>query len=50
MNCWWEDKDGNHRYDSFFPEVERPVTAHHAELSELQFGWREEKAASEATD
>ncbi len=27
MSCRWKDKDGNHLYDSFIPEVERPLNA-----------------------
>ena len=27
MSCRWKDKDGNHLYDSFILEVERPLNA-----------------------
>ena len=38
MNCRWKDKNGNHQYDSFIPEVERPVTAQHEEFPGSQPG------------
>ena len=38
MNCRWKDKNGIHLYDSFIPEVDRPVTAHDEELPEPQPG------------
>ena len=46
----WKDKDGNHRYDSFIPEVERPVTADNVELSEPQSGEKRKRLARRPTD
>ena len=44
----WKDKDGNHRYDSFILEVERPVTAQDEEVS--QFGEKRKRQARQPTD
>ena len=48
MNCRWKDKSRNHRYDSFIPEVERPVTAQDEEVP--QSGEKRKRQARQPTD
>ena len=50
MNCRWKDKNGNHRYDSFIPEVERPVTAQNEQFPGSQPGEKRKRQARRPTD
>jgi len=50
MNSRWSDKDGNQRYNTFIPEVERPATAQDAEFPEPQPGEKRKRQARRPTD
>ena len=50
MICRWKDKNRNHRYDTFIPEVERPVTAQDEDVPEPQFRKKNKQQARRPTD
>ena len=50
MNCRWKDKDGNHQYNTFIPEVDSPVTFQDVELPEPQAGEKRKPQSRRPTD
>ena len=49
-NCRWKDKDGNHQYDSFIPEVERPLNTDGTDSPDPQPGEKRKRQPRRPTD
>ena len=50
MTCRWKDKEGNNKYDTFVPEVERPSTAEDVESQDRQPGEKRKRQPRRPTD
>jgi len=50
MSCRWKDKDGNHLYDSFILEVERPLNADGTDSPDPQPGEKRKRQPGRPTD
>jgi hypothetical protein len=47
--CKWKDKNGNHRYDTFIPEHERPATESDIVSSDPQPGEKRKRVSRRPT-
>ena len=48
--CRWKDKDGNHLYECFIPEVDRPVTGEDVDVPDPEPGEKRKRQGRRKTE